>query len=305
MPRTLAKFQYVKLPNNTISGSSVLQQTEDAINAIGEFSVETYNMADNAISTSGLSLSLAETALKQANNAVATAESAKNDSQTALATVQSYDSIVKAGQQVAQNAVSIAQAAQENAQNSMEQARLAKEAAQLSEGEAHDAKEAALLAQSASEDAKARATNAVAQAEDAKAIAAQSQEAAQSSASSAQDAATQATAVSTQLSTTRLCADVLNESSTPLISSLIPSAYTRSGDIILDGNGRGFVVDKVSDDGTSVTLMDDSETILHRSISYGETQVLTETEKQTARTNLGLNFSTTRFESTTNSFIIE
>lgn len=302
---TLSKFKYVKLPNGTITGESVLRQTEDALNALGSFTVITHDTAAESIKVSDLANSLAETALQQANTAVATAEVAKNDASTAVTTVTSYAQTIKAGAESALSAQGAATAAAEDARIAKEGAEAAQASANKALQEANEANESAQGAQHASETASNRASEAEASATQAMQKAEEANQSANDARASALESATQARILADQLSTTRMSIEVLTLESTPAVSSLVPSNNVRAGDIVLDANGHGFLVEKLTEDGANVIFAEDTDIKLNRSVSYGETQALTDEQKKQARDNLGFNFSRIRFDSETNGLIVE
>ena len=93
-------FHYQPTGSGAISGQQVLQQTEDAINELGDY------VNDNV----GGAMDVAQQALE-------TAQNAEQDAQTALDTVNSFSSAIQSAQQDASTALSTAQTAQTTASN--------------------------------------------------------------------------------------------------------------------------------------------------------------------------------------------
>lgn len=93
-------FHYQPTGSGAISGQQVLQQTEDAINELGDY------VNDNV----GGAMDVAQQALE-------TAQNAEQDAQTALDTANSFSSAIQSAQQDANTALSTAQTAQTTATN--------------------------------------------------------------------------------------------------------------------------------------------------------------------------------------------
>lgn len=93
-------FHYQPTGSGAISGQQVLEQTEDAINELGDY------VNDNV----GGAMDVAQQALE-------TAQNAEQDAQTALDTANSYASAIQSAQQDASTALSTAQTAQTTASN--------------------------------------------------------------------------------------------------------------------------------------------------------------------------------------------
>ena len=93
-------FHYQPTGSGAISGQQVLQQTEDAINELGDY------VNDNV----GGAMDVAQQALE-------TAQNAEQDAQTALDTANSFSSAIQSAQQDASSALSTAQTAQTTASN--------------------------------------------------------------------------------------------------------------------------------------------------------------------------------------------
>ena len=93
-------FHYQPTGSGAISGQQVLQQTEDAINELGDY------VNDNV----GGAMDVAQQALE-------TAQNAEQNAQTALDTANSFSSAIQSAQQDASTALSTAQTAQTTASN--------------------------------------------------------------------------------------------------------------------------------------------------------------------------------------------
>lgn len=93
-------FHYQPTGSGAISGQQVLQQTEDAINELGDY------VNDNV----GGAMDVAQQALE-------TAQNAEQDAQTALDTANSFSGAIQSAQQDASTALSTAQTAQTTASN--------------------------------------------------------------------------------------------------------------------------------------------------------------------------------------------
>jgi hypothetical protein len=93
-------FHYQPTGSGAISGQQVLEQTEDAINELGDY------VNDNV----GGAMDVAQQALE-------TAQNAEQDAQTALDTANSFSSAIQSAQQDASTALSTAQTAQTTATN--------------------------------------------------------------------------------------------------------------------------------------------------------------------------------------------
>ena len=143
--REYYKFKYLPL-EGALSGLSFQQQTEDAINDIGNVAYATEQVADEALKIAQQAYNIALAALETANNALAAAQTAQQTADTAL--------------NIANNALSVGTAAA-----------TAAAAAQKRADEAYDladaAQKAADAAQKAADSAANDATNALTKAESA------------------------------------------------------------------------------------------------------------------------------------------
>ena len=129
--RSYYKFQYTPL-TGPLPGLSFEQQTEDAINDIGNMSYGSYEIATQALTTANQAYNAAQSAIEIANHAETTAQNAQttaNNAATAAAGAQkTADNAAKAAadaQKTADNAAKAAAKAQENADNAQSSANTA------------------------------------------------------------------------------------------------------------------------------------------------------------------------------------
>lgn len=150
--REYYKFKYLPL-EGALSGLSFQQQTEDAINDIGNVAYATEQVADEALKIAQQAYNIALAALETANNALAAAQTAQQTADTAL-------NIAKNALSVGTAAATAAAAAQKRADEAYDLADAAKKAADAAQNTADAAQEAA-------NNATNNATNALTKAEDA------------------------------------------------------------------------------------------------------------------------------------------
>lgn len=150
--REYYKFKYLPL-EGALPGLYFQQQTEDAINDIGNVAYATEQVADEALKIAQQAYNIALAALETANNALAAAQTAQQTADTAL-------NIAKNALSVGTAAATAAAAAQNRADEAYDLADAAKKAAAAAQNTADAAQEAA---NSAANDA----TNALTKAEDA------------------------------------------------------------------------------------------------------------------------------------------
>ena len=111
MPSEVFQFHYVTAPTGELSGHSFMVQTEDAINAIGQYAYESTADASDALRIAQQAQSTAETASNNASSAVTTANSALTQVRTLQTTVESWNSRIQTAESNAATAVSTANAA--------------------------------------------------------------------------------------------------------------------------------------------------------------------------------------------------
>lgn len=172
MPSTF-DFHYVYTPTGSISGPSVLTQTEDAINDLGEYMVQGTAKADEALRQAKQAVSTANTAQQNAAEALSTANSALGSVNTLTITVNSLDGRIKKAESNAANAVTAATEASNNASQAVTTANSALNTAQQAVTTANAAKTTAQNASTAATQAVGTAGAANATAEEAKKIAQQ------------------------------------------------------------------------------------------------------------------------------------
>lgn len=150
--REYYKFKYLPI-EGALPGLYFQQQTEDAINDIGNVAYATEQVADEALKIAQQAYNIALAALETANNALAAAQTAQQTANTAL-------NIANNALSVGTAAATAAAAAQKRADEAYDLADAAKKAADAAQNTADAAQEAA---NSAANDA----TNALTKAEDA------------------------------------------------------------------------------------------------------------------------------------------
>ena len=150
--REYYKFKYLPF-EGALPGLYFQQQTEDAINDIGNVAYATEQVADEALKIAQQAYNIALAALETANNALAAAQTAQQTADTAL-------SIAKNALSVGTSAATAAAAAQNRADEAYDLADAAQKAADA-------AQKAADAAQKAANAAANNATNALTKAENA------------------------------------------------------------------------------------------------------------------------------------------
>lgn len=150
--REYYKFKYVPL-EGALSGLYFQQQTEDAINDIGNVAYATEQVADEALKIAQQAYNIALAALETANNALAAAQTAQQTADTAL--------------NIANNALSVGTAAATAAAAAQNRADEAYDLAGAAQKAADAAQNTADAAQKAANSAANDATNALTKAEDA------------------------------------------------------------------------------------------------------------------------------------------
>lgn len=150
--REYYKFKYLPL-EGALPGLSFQQQTEDAINDIGNVAYATEKVADEALQVAQQAYNIALAALETANNALAAAQTAQQTANTAL--------------NIANNALSVGTAAATAAAAAQNRADEAYDLADAAQKAADAAQNTADAAQEAANNAANDATNALTKAEDA------------------------------------------------------------------------------------------------------------------------------------------
>lgn len=150
--REYYKFKYLPL-EGALPGLYFQQQTEDAINDIGNVAYATEQVADEALKIAQQAYNIALAALETANNALAAAQTAQTTADTAL-------NIANNALSVGTSAATAAAAAQKRADEAYDLADTAQKAADAAQNTAD-------AAQKAADSAANDATNALTKAEDA------------------------------------------------------------------------------------------------------------------------------------------
>lgn len=150
--REYYKFKYLPV-EGALPGLSFQQQTEDAINDIGNVAYATEKVADEALQVAQQAYNIALAAMETANNALAAAQTAQQTANTAL-------NIANNALSVGTAAATAAAAAQNRADEAYDLADAAQKAADAAQNTADAAQEAANIATN-------DATNALTKAEDA------------------------------------------------------------------------------------------------------------------------------------------
>ena len=150
--REYYKFKYLPL-EGALPGLYFQQQTEDAINDIGNVAYATEQVADEALKIAQQAYNIALAALETATNALAAAQTAQQTADTAL--------------NIAKNALSVGTAAATAAAAAQKTADAAQKAADAAQKTADAAQKTADAAQKAANSAANNATNALTKAEDA------------------------------------------------------------------------------------------------------------------------------------------
>lgn len=150
--REYYKFKYLPL-EGALPGLYFQQQTEDAINDIGNVAYATEQVADEALKIAQQAYNIALAALETANNALAAAQTAQQTADTAL--------------NIANNALSVGTSAATAAAAAQKRADEAYDLADAAQKAADAAQKTADAAQKAADAAANKATNALTKAEDA------------------------------------------------------------------------------------------------------------------------------------------
>lgn len=193
------QFKYLTAPTGELSGQSMVQQTEDAINAIGAIASQSETDSESA-------MAIANQALTKADNAQSVANNLSVQMEALSASVQTIQETVDANTEATANAVSLAQASANSAQVSELSAKsalanstsaqlaadLSAASAEASETSASEAQVSAAESAEAAAQAQAKAEEAQSNAETAQAAATTAADAASGSAGSAATSATSA-----------------------------------------------------------------------------------------------------------------
>lgn len=153
--REYYKFKYLPF-EGALPGLYFQQQTEDAINDIGNVAYATEKVADEALQVAQQAYNIALAAMETANNALAAAQTAQQTANTALNKADAAQSAADAAQSAAAAAQNTANSALSAAANAQDTANNAVSIANTASSKADTAIEAAQNAQTSANDANAR-----------------------------------------------------------------------------------------------------------------------------------------------------
>lgn len=153
--REYYKFKYLPF-EGALPGLYFQQQTEDAINDIGNVAYATEKVADEALQVAQQAYNIALAAMETANNALAAARTAQQTADTALNKANAAQSAADAAQSAADAAQTTANNALSAAANAQDTANNAVSIANTASSKADTAIEAAQNAQTSANDANAR-----------------------------------------------------------------------------------------------------------------------------------------------------
>lgn len=153
--REYYKFKYLPF-EGALPGLYFQQQTEDAINDIGNVAYATEKVADEALQVAQQAYNIALAAMETANNALAAAQTAQQTADTALNKANAAQSAANAAQSAADDAQTTANNALSAAANAQDTANNAASIANTASSKADTAIEAAQNAQTSANDANAR-----------------------------------------------------------------------------------------------------------------------------------------------------
>lgn len=153
--REYYKFKYLPF-EGALPGLYFQQQTEDAINDIGNVAYATEQVADEALKIAQQAYNIALAALETANNALAAAQTAQQTADTALNKANAAQSAADAAQSAADAAQTTANNALSAAANAQDTANNAVSIANTASSKADTAIKAAQNAQTSANDANAR-----------------------------------------------------------------------------------------------------------------------------------------------------
>lgn len=153
--REYYKFKYLPF-EGALPGLYFQQQTEDAINDIGNVAYATEKVADEALQVAQQAYNIAVAAMETANNALAAAQTAQQTADTALNKANAAQSAADAAQSAADAAQTTANNALSAAANAQDTANNAVSIANTASSKADTAIEAAQNAQTSANDANAR-----------------------------------------------------------------------------------------------------------------------------------------------------
>lgn len=187
-----SQFAFVKSPTGTLSGESFVEQTEDAINSLGEQVFEVVTSNENIAAQVQQALATANSAQNTASSALTNSQNALSQLGTLTTTVNTYDQKITQAVSQSTSAVQTATAAQESSQAAQNAAQTAQNAAETASTLSQQAQESAATAQTQAQAAQTAAEAAQDQAADASNSAQQAQQQAQQAQQNAEAAANSA-----------------------------------------------------------------------------------------------------------------
>lgn len=168
-------FHYVRTATGTISGASVLQQTEDAINDLADYTTQSNINAEEALRIAKLAEANSTLALSTANTALSTANSALAQVDTLTKVVEAWDARITEAEANAQTAVTTANEANAKSEQAIETSKQADATSKTALEKAKQAVATSEQAETKAEQAVSTANQANATANEAKEIAKQAQ----------------------------------------------------------------------------------------------------------------------------------
>lgn len=272
-------FHYVPTGTGVISGQQVLQQTEDAINQIGEYADSASDNSEQALTIAKEARETAQVANSTSSNALAEANAAVEKTETLKQVVDDWDSDIQTSVANSQSAVEASSSAITIARSAETAATEAKtsatESALNAQTSANKAEQALQTAQTAQQNAQQALTSA----ENAEASAEKSKTSAENAEASALEASKSAYGI-------RTIDQALNVSDTISLADLEPQGNIKVGDTVVGTNGRMFTIASINDDGETGVLSA-TWVELTPNISYADTQNLTTEQQEVARNNIG------------------
>lgn len=279
----LKKFAFHYTPTGTevISGPEVLQQTEDAINEIGEYADQASSNSEEALAISREALQTAQTANSTSSNALAEANAATERVATLKQVVDDWDADIQTAVAASKSAVEASTTAVNTANSAQAAAQAAQTAAESSEINAQTAANNVAQAVQTAEAAQQAAETAQGNAQSALTSATTAQTAAENAETKAIEAANSAYCV-------RVIDQELSISETITTADLKPQGNIKVGDTVVGVDGRMFTIASMSDDG-STAILSDTWVDLTPNVSYSSNQNLTLAQQATARSNINVN----------------
>lgn len=254
------QFHYTPTGTGVISGPEVLQQTEDAINDIGEYADQASDNSEETLSIATEALETAQTANSTSSNALAEANAATEKVATLKQTVDDWDSDIQTALAQSKSAVDASTIAVTTANSAQTSASEAQTAAQDSAASAQTAANEAAQAVEAAEAAQQAAETAQENAETAQTAATTAQTAAENAETKAEEAASNAYAV-------RVINQALTISGTIQTADLTPQGNIKAGDTVVGTDGRMFTIASVDSDAGTALLSAEYVDLMH-SASY-------------------------------------